>query len=314
MIRRISIALTLLVPVSLMAGTARAQSLSAGAAAAGGPATTQAADAESLRIGPGDLLHVSIFLAPELDTHARVSDRGAITLPLAGNVDVSGLTPPLAARLIQQKYADGRFLRNPQVSVLVEQFATAAVSVLGEVEHPGNYPLATPRSVMDVLALAGGLTPSADRHIVIEHRGAETIKQAIYLPNNAEQDLKAQVDVRPGDIVVVPRAGIVYVLGDVGRPGGYVMQDDSALTVLQAIAMASGANRTAAEGHARLVRRTASGFTEISVPLRAMEKGDAPDMALQHDDILWVPFSYGKNLVLTGSSIVGAASSAAVYR
>ena len=92
------------------------------------------------------------------------------------------------------------------------------------------------------------------------------------------------------------------------------MQDDSTLTVLQAVALAAGTNRTAAEGRVRLVRRTPTGVTELPVPLKDMQQGKVQDIALQHDDILWVPFSYGKNLVVSGTSIVGAAGSAAIYR
>jgi polysaccharide export outer membrane protein len=164
---------------------------------------------------------------------------------------------------------------------------------------------------MDTLALAGGFTPVADRHITIQRGDGE--KQEVFLPNNAKDALAAKVLVYPGDLVVVPKAGIVYVLGDVMRPGGYVMHDDSTLTVLQAVAMASGTNHTAREANAVVVRRTATGYKEIPVSIKDMQKGKIPDMALEHEDVLWVPFSYGKNLVITGTSIVAGAGSAAIY-
>jgi polysaccharide export outer membrane protein len=271
------------------------------------------AQSVSLLIGPGDLVHVSFFQLSELETKARVTDAGDIKLPLAGLVKVSGLDPAQASAAIARRYTDSNLLKSPQVSVIIEEYATQSVSVLGEVMHPGSFPVATPRSLMDVLAFAGGLAPDADRHIEIQHRGQKDNKQEVFLPNNAKDALAAQVSIYPGDLVLVPRAGIVYVLGDVVRPGGYVMQDDSTLTVLQAVALASGTSRTASEGHARLVRRTTDGYKEIPVPLKEMEKGKVADMALQHDDILWVPFSYGKNFAISGASIVGVAGAAAVY-
>jgi polysaccharide export outer membrane protein len=269
------------------------------------------AAAESLLIGAGDLVHVTVFRMPDLETKARVTDAGDVTLPLVGKVHIAGLTPAEASRTVEQQYEAGHYLVEPQVSVLVEEYVTQTVAILGEVQRPGTFPAATARGVMDTLALAGGFTPAADRHITVQHGSGQ--KQEVFLPNDAKDALAADVLVYPGDLVIVPKAGIVYVLGDVGRPGGYVMQEDSTLTVMQAIAMASGANRTAKEGSAIVVRKTAAGYKEIPVSLKDMQKGKIADMALEREDVLWVPFSYGKNLVITGSSIVAGASSAVVY-
>lgn len=274
---------------------------------------------ESLLLGPGDTVHVTVFQSPELETHARITDTGDISLPLAGTVHVSNLTPAAAASVVAQKYSAGGYLRQPQVTVMVDDYATQSVAIMGEVLRPGNYPVVTPRNVIDVLTLAGGLTPQADRHITIQHRldgsgNSSSVRQHVFLPNDANAALSAQVLVRPGDLIIVPKAGIVYILGDVGRPGGYVMQDDSTLTVLQAVALASGANRTASESHVRLIRRSGAQFTEIAVPLKQIQKGEAADIALQHDDVLWIPFSYGKNFMVSAPSIMGSTSSAAIYR
>jgi polysaccharide biosynthesis/export protein len=274
---------------------------------------------ESLLLGPGDLIHVQIFNSPELETRARITDDGEVSLPLAGKIQVSSMTPAGAASAIGERYSAGGFLRQPQVTVLVDEYATQSVSIMGEVLRPGNYPVATPRNVMDVLSLAGGLNQVADRHITIQHRqdvsGQGNSRQQVFLPNNPDAALSAQVLVRPGDLIIVPKAGIVYVLGDVGHPGGYVMQDDSTLTVLQAVALAGGATKTAAESHVRLIRRSGTGYTEIAVPLKQIQQGSTADIALQHDDVLWIPFSYGKNFIIQSSSaIMGSAGSAAVYR
>jgi polysaccharide export outer membrane protein len=268
---------------------------------------------ESLLIGPGDLLHVTVLREPELDQHARVLDSGMVALALIGNVAVEGLTPALAADRIANGYRDGKFLLHPEVSVLVEQYATQAVSVLGEVGHPGTVALTAPRTLIDVLSQAGGLTESADRHITIERGGKEGDRIRVFLPNRADDALNADVLVRPGDTVIVPRAGIVYVLGDVAHPGGYVMQYDSKLTALQAIALAAGTSKTASERRIRLVRNVDGQSLSINLPLRDMERGREPDVPLQANDILYVPFSLAKNISLGIADITAAASSALIY-
>jgi polysaccharide export outer membrane protein len=286
---------------------------SALAAAAAPP---NADSAESLLIGPGDLLRITVLRESELDQKVRVLDSGEITLALAGNVAVRGLSPAEAALQIADKYREGKFLLHPVVSVFVEEYATETVTILGQVAHPGTVRLAAPRTLIDVLALAGGLTEYADRHIVIQRAGkngepAERIRA--FLPNRADDALNADVLVRPGDTVIVPKAGIVYVLGDVAHPGGYVMQNDSKLTVLQAIALAAGASKTASERKVRLVRNVDGQSLSIDLPLRDMERGREPDVPLQANDILYVPFSLAKNISLGIANITAAASSALIY-
>ena len=281
------------------------------AAAKSEPAT--AAPAESLLIGPGDLLRISVLREPELDQHVRVLDSGEITLALVGNVPVQGLTPAEAAARIAARYRDGKFLLHPELSVFVEEYVTQAVTVIGQVAHPGSFHLAAARTLMDVLSLAGGLTESADRHIVIQRGGKDGQRIRAFIPNKADDALNADVLVRPGDTVLVPKAGIIYVLGDVAHPGGYVMQNDSQLTVLQAIALAAGTSKTASEKRVRLVR-SVDGLTQsIDLPLRDMERGRQPDVPLQANDIIYVPFSLGKNVALGIANITAAASSALIY-
>jgi polysaccharide biosynthesis/export protein len=274
---------------------------------------------ESLLIGPGDLLRISVIRESELDQRVRVLDSGEITLALAGNVTVQGLTPAEAAARVADKYREGKFLLHPEVSVFVEEYATETVTILGQVAHPGTVRLTAPRGLIDVLSLAGGLTDSADRHIVIERKdkgahGTETTERIrAFIPNRADDALNADVLVRPGDTIVVPKAGIVYVLGDVAHPGGYVMQNDSQLTVLQAIALAAGASKTASEKRVRLVRNVDGITRSIDLPLHDMERGREPDVPLQGNDILYVPFSMAKNLSMGLASITAAAGSALIY-
>jgi polysaccharide biosynthesis/export protein len=267
---------------------------------------------ESLTIGAGDMLHVTIFREPELEQRARVKDSGVVVLDLVGQVHVAGLTAADAGEQLARLYESEHFLKHPQVSVLVEESVTARADVLGEVARPGTVPLTSPRSLLAVLSEAGGLTPAADRHVTIKHTGEPP--STVLVSNQPGKALgDADVLVHPGDTVLVPKAGIVYVLGDVGRPGGFPMQDDSRLSLLQALTLAAGTNKTAASNSARLLRKVNGVMEEQPLPLAAIERGKKPDLELQADDIVYVPFSLAKNVALGASSIVASASSAAVY-
>jgi polysaccharide export outer membrane protein len=282
------------------------------------PAATSAASVpatppESLLIGPGDLLRINVLREAELDQHVRVLDSGELILALVGNLSVQGLTPAQAAARIAEKYREGGFLLHPEVSVFVDEYATQTVTILGQVAHPGTVRLAAPRTLIDVISQAGGLTETADRHIVIERGGKDGERIRAFLSNRADDALNADILVRPGDTVLVPKAGIVYILGDVAHPGGYVMQNDSQLTVLQAIALAAGASKTASEKRVRLVRNIDGLSQSVDLPLRDMERGHAPDVPLLANDILYVPFSLVKNISLGIADITAAASSALIY-
>ena len=264
-------------------------------------------------IGSGDLLRITVLREPELDQHVRVLDSGDVVLTLTGRIAVQGLTPAQASARIADRYRAGNFLLHPEVAVFVEEYATQAVTILGQVAHPGAIHLAAPRTLIDVISLAGGLTPDADRHIVVQRGGKGGERIRAFLPNRAEDALNADILVRPGDTVVVPKAGIVYVLGDVAHPGGYVMRNDSQLTVLQAIALAAGTSRTASEKRVRLVRNVDGISQSVDLPLHDMERGRAPDVPLRADDIVYVPFSLAKNISLGIANITAAASSALIY-
>ncbi|MBB6144895.1 polysaccharide export outer membrane protein [Silvibacterium bohemicum] len=267
---------------------------------------------ESLRIAPGDLLHIIVLREPDLERRVRVCDSGEISLPLIGAIEVRGLNVPEAAAEISRRYLDGQFLRHPDVSVSLEEFTTQQVSVLGQVVKPGTFSIPAPRSLIDMLAMAGGFTDIADRHLTIE-RADRSQAAEVFVSNRADDALEANVLIYPGDKILVPKAGIVYVLGDVGRPGGYVMQNESRMTVLQAIAMATGTNRTASESHVRLLRNKDGEIEEQQIPLKEIERGAVPDPLLEANDVLYVPFNFGKHIVMGSGSIMASASSALIY-
>lgn len=276
--------------------------------------TAPAQQNETLLIGPGDLLNIKVLDTPELDQSARVTDAGTIPLIVGGEVKVSSLTPEAAARRLESALLDGHFLLHPHVAVSVAEFATQKVSVLGEVKAPGAYPISTPRSILNVLTLAGGLTDLADRTILIQRHGSSE-KIPYLVSNKADTALETAIQVNPGDTILVPKAGLVYVLGDVARPGGYTMTNNEAqITVLQLIARAGGTNHSAVPSHAKLIHQTGTTFVEEPLPLSAMQKGKHSDLPLHANDIIYVPFSYMRNFGMQATGIVSSVGSAAMYK
>lgn len=268
---------------------------------------------ESLLIGPGDMVQVKVFDTPELDQVARVTDSGSIPLIMGGDVTISSKTPEAASRMIEKVLIDGHFLLHPRVSVTIAEYATQKVSILGEVKVPGAYAINTPRSVIDVLTLAGGLNDVADRKVVIERRGTRE-KVPYFVSNQPDVILDSAVTVNPGDTVIVPKAGIVYVMGDVAHPGGYTMTNNEAqISVLQLVARAGGTNHSAVPAGARLIRKTANSYMDTPLRLSAMQKGKQPDLQLEANDIIYVPFSYLRNFGMQATGIVASVGSAAIY-
>jgi len=272
-----------------------------------------AAQNESLLIGPGDMVQVDVLDTPEMSQQVRVTDAGEIPLAYLGTIHVAGDTPATAAARIQQALTERGIMRHPEVTVRVQEYATQDVAVLGQVHSPGSYPLATPQTILKVLSLAGGVLDIADRRIVVKRRATQE-QVDYYLSNNPSQAFDAIVMVHPGDTVLVSRAPVVYVLGDVNRPGGYaIATNDSHLSLLQALAMAGSASKTSAQSRARLIRKTPHGVTETALHLDEIEKGKRDDMELQPDDIVYVPFSYMKNLAVNSASIAASTAGAAMY-
>lgn len=271
------------------------------------------AQKESLLIGPGDLIQVDVLDTPEMEQQVRVTDDGEAPLAYVGNVQVGGKTPAAAADAIRALLISKNVMKHPQVAVRVQEYATQDVSVLGQVRTPGSYPLTTPQPVLRVLSLAGGVTEIADRQVTVKRHGSS--EQITYLLSNDPARMPTDmVMVNPGDIVIVPKAPIIYIMGDVGRPGGYAMSsNESHLTMLQAIARAGSANKTSVASKVRLIRTTAQGEKETQIHLDAMEKGKIPDIELQPNDIVYVPFSWMKNIAMSGSSIAASTAGAAVY-
>lgn len=278
------------------------------------PAANDTADRPVLlKFGPGDLLEVSVYNVPELATKARVSNSGEIYLPLVDYVHVAGLTQEEAQSLIEKRLEDGGFVRNPHVTIFVDEAESQGVTLLGEIAKPGIYPDSPDHKLYEVLSEAGGFTQTASHKIAILRKGKpDPIR--IDLPRNLADDVSGNVDVLPGDTINVPRAPIIYVVGDVGRPSGLLV-DNGSMTVLQALALAGGANHTAKLGGVRIIRKTPSGsMTESRVPLKKIMEAKAPDITLQADDILFVPLS-GMRVAAgkAGDAALAAATAVTIY-
>jgi polysaccharide export outer membrane protein len=260
-------------------------------------------------IGPGDLIEVSVYGA-DYNKDVRVRSNGEITLPMAGTLKVDGLTPAQAEAQIAKRLIDGDFFNDPRVSVIEKETVTQGISVLGEVQKPGVYPLPGPRKLFDAISAAGGTTPRAGNTVSIMHRADSQQSETVTLSYNKSSS-QSNVYVYPGDTVVVSKAGVVYVVGDVRTPGGFVMEN-SHMTILQAYAMAQGANPTAALDKAQLIRKPDSEGRVIS--LKKILAAKAPDMNLQQDDIVFIPTSGAKVAGRrTIDALVQTASGIAIY-
>ncbi len=271
-------------------------------------------DFSALRIEPGDLLSVNVYDTPEFSNAYRVDPAGDLTIPLCGKVNVRGMTLSEAARRIETVFKEDQILVQPQVNVDLLQYAGQYVTVTGQVESPGRIPLFAAAKLDEVIAEAGGETPLAGTRIKIRHGSDDSAPEEVvsYSPNHANPQ-SAAVIVRPGDSIIVPRAGIVYVLGAVNRPGGYVMQEDGKLNVAEALAMAGGTALQAKTGGLRVIRRNPDG-TVLDFPLSydAIAKGTQTPLALQAQDIVYVPMSKVKASLSSTTGIISSAASAAI--
>ncbi len=247
----------------------------------------------NVKLGIGDLIEISVFGVPDLSTKTRIGGSGDIYLPLIDYVHVADLTSDEAQTLIQKRLEDGGFVRGPHVSIFVNESASQAITLAGEVNHPGTYPAIGERRLFDLISAAGGLSDKAGRKVTIERRGNPGQRVELQLSSNLAEDTENNVDVFPGDTIIVSRAGIIYVVGDVNHPSGFLMED-SGLSVLKALALAGGSTRTSALKKTRILRQTPNGIQEIPIDLRKVLYAKAPDMALVKGDVLFVPGSGAK--------------------
>jgi polysaccharide export outer membrane protein len=266
---------------------------------AGGPlaASVQASSPMPAPIGPGDFLDISEFHTPEFHSLARVSAAGTVMLPMIDEVRIGGMDEKAAALAIGAALIAKGFLLHPQVSVLVTSYAGQDVSVLGEVARPGVYPFTLHHRLLDLISAASGVAPNAGRLVNVYHRDDPQTPHPVVLdPSGTDATVDHNPELSPGDTVQVSRAGLIYVVGDVVRPGGFPVDPAQGLTVVQAISLAWGPMQNAATGKALLIHEQKGGRTVTSLNLKRMIHGQDPDQPVHDRDILYVPDSTAKNL------------------
>ncbi len=248
------------------------------------------------RLVPGDVLDVSEFHTPEFRSTVRISEAGTVMLPMIGEIRLAGLDEDGASHAIADELVKKGILLHPQVFVLVTQFAAQDVSVLGEVTRPGVYPYTAHHRLLDLIAASSGLSPAAGNVVTIYHRDHPNAPLQVALSQGAEDEAH-NPELLPGDTVQVSRAGLVYVIGDVIRPGGFTMEPQQTPTVLEVLALAWGPSQNAASTKALLIHEQAGGGrTVTSLNLKRMLLGRDPDIPIHEHDILFVPDSAAKNL------------------
>lgn len=261
-------------------------------------------------IAPGDMIEVNEVHEPQAHAVARVAQDGTVTLPLAGVVKLVGLTESDAAHAIERALIARGMLLHPQVTVLVTVSVGQDVSVMGEVARPGVYPYTAHHRLLDFVAAAQGLTPIAGSLVTITPRDPNAAPYAVALSSAEEHN----PDLQAGDMVEVHKAGLVYVVGDVMRPGGFPVDPSAKLTVVRALTLAWGPTQNAALSKALLIREQPGGRTLTELNLKRMLRGQDPDLPIQDRDILFVPDSFAKNLMnRTMESVVQSAAGVSIY-
>src|SRR5437773_6532773 len=295
---------------------------------------------QDYRIGFDDVLDISVFEAQELNREVRVSSAGEISLPLLESVHAAGLTPR-ELELVLEELLRRTYMKDPHVSVFVREMQSHPVSVLGAVRKPGVFQVRGSKTLLEILSLAEGLADdagetaiimrgaglqnnaSSDAQIVSHARGdargenataADPAKDGGPSENIVQVNLKELLDsshfqqnpiVNPGDIVKVLRAGIVYVVGEVQKPGGFVMKSNEKMSVLQAIALSGGLTRPASKTSACIIRTDEQSGKREQTPidLSKILSGKSPDPMLEARDVVFVPNSAAKTTFSRGVEI-----------
>ncbi len=245
-------------------------------AAPASPAPARAPAAE-YRLGAGDVVRVTVFQNPELSLETRITENGQISYPLLGAVRLGGLSVTDAERVLADGLTKGNFLRNPQVTVIVLQVRGSQANVLGQVNRPGRYPLETAETrLTDLVAIAGGVSPGGSDFVVVTGtRDGKPFREeidlpALFMPGGEARDIL----VRNGDVVWVDRQPLVYIYGEVQRPGP--MRLERGMTLLQALATGGGLTARGTEKGIRVHRKGSGGQVEVTQPAMtdSLREGD----------------------------------------
>lgn len=251
-------------------------------------------------IGPADLLQIDVFESEKLTDKARVSSRGDITLPLIGNVSVGGLSAREAEIKIENILKERGFIKDPHVTVFIEEYNSKLVTVVGMVEEPGNHPIVGRQTLLDVLVAAKGFQEKAGKTVYVNRTEANGNQQT-YMVDLDELLLKGNsalnLVMKPGDVVYVPQAGNVYIEGAVGKSGSYPIQKDLT-TVSQILTVAGGVAPYGDASNVKLIRYVGDGKREITqLDMNKISSGEADDPIVKDRDALIVGFSTSKRIL-----------------
>ena len=282
-------------------------------------------------LGPEDQITVRVFAADDIpDKPATISNDGTVTLPMIGQIKAAGLTVEQLQQSLTAAYK--KFFKDPQVTVQVNDYRSQPVSVAGNVNTPGVVQLRGQRNLMEVISQAGGLrTDAGDIATITRNLSEGPIPVSGAFPDASGKysvahinirnvmtgkDPQGNVAIKPHDVITVPRARMVYVLGNVTKPGGYVMTDNDSMSLTQAIALAGGWDHTAALKQARVLRASGGAEREqIPANVKAIMENKQPDVQLHADDILYIPNSLGKQVGLRGlEAAISVGSGIAIFR
>jgi polysaccharide export outer membrane protein len=265
----------------------------------------------AMKLLPGDLFQVQLYNVPKFDYKGRLDERGSVTLPLIGDVHLAGLSLSEAEHLLERMLRDGEMVKDPHVILTAIESPGRFATVTGEVKTPGPVPIYGDKRLLDVIAATGGFTPLASPVISIYRRDrAEPIQ--IHLSADASALSPANVAIEPGDSVVVPRVGVVYVVGATHSQGAIPLKNFSPLTLIEALSLAGGVNFEASLNKAYILRVQGDGRTEMPFDVSRVMKHTQPDIPLQNDDIILIPTNQMKAALKGGAAGVAASLVAGV--
>jgi polysaccharide biosynthesis/export protein len=240
-------------------------------------------------IRPGDIVEVQIFEAPEYSVRMPVSAAGQIAIPYAGLFHIEGMTSIEASQAIARLFVENQILRDPRVIVTTQQFGYS-VTVMGEVKTPGIYNLAGRKRLIDLLTEAGGVTTSAGHVIEIFAPGSMKNPTTVLWDPTLRENDNAELQIKTGETILVSRCGVVYVGGNVGRPGAYPLCESNHTTLSEVIALAQGTKPNSYSQRTLLLRSSGNGTRVVqNIKLEDVLRGRKVDITMQPDDILFIP-------------------------
>jgi polysaccharide biosynthesis/export protein len=265
-------------------------------------------------IRPGDIVEVQIFEAPEYSVRMPVSAAGQIAIPYAGLFHIEGMTSIEASQAIARLFVENQILRDPRVIVTTQQFGYS-VTVMGEVKTPGIYNLAGRKRLIDLLTEAGGVTTSAGHVIEIFAPGSMKNPTTVLWDPTLRENDNAELQIKTGETILVSRCGVVYVGGNVTRPGAYPLCESNHTTLSEVIALAQGTKPNSYSQRTLLLRSSGNGTRVVqNVKLEDVLRGRKVDITMQPDDILFIPPSALKAAGKTAlTAAVGFATQAFFY-